>query len=246
MKIFIINLVSAIERHKFMQDQLERLGLEYEFFPAINGRELSKEELKSKVSREWSIIYEGRELGLAEIGCALSHLEIYKKIIQEQIEYALILEDDAWITPSINMVLKNIEEQKWGNMAEVILLSDGCKYGKYIINNHEYYSLFEVKGGYNAHAYIITQKGAQKLYDVLTPICHVADCWSWIVKHNLIRIRAIRPVLVTQNRSELGSSTVIGRENIQSKKIFFWFEHKIKRAWWKILDNTHILPYIHK
>ena len=39
----------------------------------------------------------GRDIGIGEIGCALSHLSIYNKILQDGLAGALIFEDDVLI-----------------------------------------------------------------------------------------------------------------------------------------------------
>jgi len=41
----------------------------------------------------------GRELAPAEIGCALTHLRLYERMMAQGIDLALILEDDAVIHP---------------------------------------------------------------------------------------------------------------------------------------------------
>jgi GR25 family glycosyltransferase involved in LPS biosynthesis len=46
---------------------------------------------------------------LAKIGCYASRISIWQKIVSEQLEWALILEDDAIIDAHINEDLKLLE-----------------------------------------------------------------------------------------------------------------------------------------
>ena len=44
-----------------------------------------------------------------EIGCALSHLKIYQKTVDEDIPYALILEDDTLFDTEFPKYLNDLE-----------------------------------------------------------------------------------------------------------------------------------------
>ncbi len=52
----------------------------------------------------------GREMADPEFGCALSHLFVYKKIIDEKIDYTIVLEDDAILGQDF---AKMIKPQSW-------------------------------------------------------------------------------------------------------------------------------------
>ncbi|WP_321283958.1 glycosyltransferase family 25 protein [uncultured Vibrio sp.] len=47
LKIFVINLLEAVERRAAIEKQLLAFKLDYEIFLAINGRLLTEEEKKS-------------------------------------------------------------------------------------------------------------------------------------------------------------------------------------------------------
>ncbi|HDR2572978.1 TPA: glycosyltransferase family 25 protein, partial [Enterobacter ludwigii] len=79
MKIFIVNLKKSVERRKKMEAQLNALGLSAEFIEAVDGRLMSEEERKGVTANVNYAFLPG------EIGCALSHQKIYKKMIDEKI-----------------------------------------------------------------------------------------------------------------------------------------------------------------
>ncbi|WP_407217287.1 glycosyltransferase family 25 protein [Enterobacter hormaechei] len=89
MRTFIINLKHSLERRAKMESQLLKLNIAHEFIEAIDGRKMAEAERKN-VTREVNYAFLP-----GEVGCALSHQEIYKKIIYENIDAALILEDDV-------------------------------------------------------------------------------------------------------------------------------------------------------
>ncbi|WP_241189797.1 glycosyltransferase family 25 protein [Enterobacter ludwigii] len=102
MKIFIVNLKKSVERRKKMEAQLNALGLSAEFIEAVDGRLMSEEERKGVTANVNYAFLPG------EIGCALSHQKIYKKMIDEKIGEALILEDDVVLNDDFKNVLEHI------------------------------------------------------------------------------------------------------------------------------------------
>lgn len=109
MKIFVINLESEQSRMQKIKQQLDSLGLEFERFPAVMGRELTQSQISELYDPQKAVQELGRELRLAEIGCSASHMAIYRKIVDENIPISLIIEDDAIISPQIKALLTEIE-----------------------------------------------------------------------------------------------------------------------------------------
>ena len=109
MKIFIINLSSQPERWAHIEKQLSGKNLDYERFPAIVGRMLPIEVLRHVSSHLWQWCYLGKLLTSSEIGCSLSHLAIYRKMVLNKIPCACILEDDISIKSNFESSLKKVE-----------------------------------------------------------------------------------------------------------------------------------------
>lgn len=105
MHIFIINLKEDYERRKAIEAQLDHLGLAYEIFSAVRGRDLSPEERASSLDETGHLRNEGRLPTPGELGCALSHIGIYRLIQERGISHALVLEDDAWLNPNLPQLL---------------------------------------------------------------------------------------------------------------------------------------------
>jgi len=79
---FCISLESNPDRWKRMEKRLELSGLEATKWPGVS----SPEELTDNFFSS---------LNMGQKGCSQSHLNIYKYILEHDLEYALILEDDA-------------------------------------------------------------------------------------------------------------------------------------------------------
>jgi glycosyl transferase family 25 len=98
-KIFIVNLVRATQRRNIMLDRLAALGLEAEILSAVDGRLLGASDLPP-----------GTEPGLTpgEIGCYLSHVNAWKTVMQRELPYAIVLEDDVIISKDLMNVVEEI------------------------------------------------------------------------------------------------------------------------------------------
>ena len=108
MKIFLILLEREKVRKEFMVKQLAKLGLEYEIVDAVDGSKFTEADLEKlcdpnalKDLRWW--------LTNGAIGCALSHYNVYKKIVERGIKNALVIEDDAILPDNITTILSDIE-----------------------------------------------------------------------------------------------------------------------------------------
>lgn len=102
-KIYLI----AMEGSPRIERMRERLnGAEYEIFYGINGGLIDKTpyiEMGSKQTR-------------GQLGCTLSHLEIYKKIVSEGTKKTLIIEDDCVFYDDVNQLGDYMKElpEDWG------------------------------------------------------------------------------------------------------------------------------------
>jgi glycosyl transferase, family 25 len=92
--VWLINLPENQDRLIRMAEQLDRLGIAWKIFPAINGRE-KYEEL---IAQADPIAY-SRNMGSpilpGKLGVYASHIAVWKEFIESDLECALIFEDDV-------------------------------------------------------------------------------------------------------------------------------------------------------
>ncbi len=98
-----------------MRVQLERLGLPYERFSAVDGREMSDEVLRRHYSAELNRCKYYVDLSRSEIACYISHLRACEKIISEELDFGIILEDDIVLKDGFQMVPQVLSDlkEKW-------------------------------------------------------------------------------------------------------------------------------------
>mgnify|MGYP000676827977 CR=1 FL=1 len=104
-KTYIINLDKDTDRLSYMSSQLTSLGLSFERFPAILG---STYDFSNEYNESLCIEKNGKPMNTGELGCALSHRNVYRKMLEEGVEYALIFEDDICIK---NKDFKHIRQE---------------------------------------------------------------------------------------------------------------------------------------
>ena len=133
-KIFVINLKRCQEKRDRMIKQLE--GEEYEMTMAVDGKELNKDILKEldvELLKQWKDPWSGRNITWGEVGCSLSHYNIYKYCVENNIENAVILEDDIDIPKNLSNSLDNII----GNLNKEISNWELCYLSRKPINSEK-------------------------------------------------------------------------------------------------------------
>lgn len=219
MKTYIINLKRSPERKVYMEDILKDLSwLQYEFVAAVDGKAMSDNECEEYFNTGKFKSRYSRNVRPGEIGCTLSHQKCYRKIVNDDEPYVLILEDDI-LRPSTDFefVIKNIENVISTEVPQIILLS-----GWYWFNGtFELTSKYKIVNVFEAlltHAYIINKPAARILMEERPYI--TADDWRYIRRKG-IKLQAVYPHLIDQNWDGSLPTTV----NIGEKKqgIIRWY-----------------------
>lgn len=110
-KIYVINLARSADRWGKISNQLSSMGLEYERIEAVEGRHLSESEIKNYFDGKKFELVSSHELVAGEVGCALSHINIWQKIVNENQTGAIILEDDVVLKESFVDFLSSFTNQ---------------------------------------------------------------------------------------------------------------------------------------
>ena len=176
-KIFMINLEKRKDRlnnFNFRYNNSD-FKIPYNLFKAFDGRKIDISKYINKNTYNDILITEktGKrkyhyQLTRGAIGCYLSHVNIWKHILDNNIDSALIFEDDVNINyNSEELIYKSINNIPQD--FDIILL--GCNCIKcYKKNNYRVVYKF-----WGLYAYIITKKCIEKIYDKMFPIKQQID-----------------------------------------------------------------------
>ncbi len=247
--ITIISLAKDEKRRRRIVQQCKTLGLNYKLFDAIDGNTLTQAELDKVYAEKNTISAIGRRLSRGEIGCALSHLSVYKQMLSENIKIMIILEDDAILSPKFKEALQIIDylPKNW----EILLLGYIC-YG-----NHFWYKLpikipklkwriaKAIGVCYCTHAYIIRQDTAKKILTRTKKLCQPID--SYTNDWRRIGVLLMMPKCVTGNVQFTDESN-LHRERMQLSKTIYLAKYNIAMRFiirpynYLISTNTHYMP----
>ena len=164
--IYAINLASARERRDSLERMADRHGLSLDIVAAVDGRLLSRTEMQQQapVEIEWESLQGHRDAisTPAQAACCLSHRAIWQRIIANNLEGAIILEDDVDF----------VGRQTF----ELPAHSDFV----FLANRANHNGKGEVRGPIcGSEAYYVTAKGCLKLLEIFNTIKMPVDI-QWL------------------------------------------------------------------
>lgn len=143
----------APERKEFFSKNITDAGFtDMQIFPGVNAR--NEIEINDAMSLFHGIKFD-KEVIIGQIGCTLSHLKVFKHIIDNNIPISTIFEDDVHFHPQWKEIAPNFFENTPHDF-DVIFAGNQ-------IENPEKFPKISKAPCFCTHAYIITLQGAKRL-----------------------------------------------------------------------------------
>jgi glycosyl transferase family 25 len=197
--IFVISLPAARARRASCRAAMERLGLEFEFFDAIRGSDLSQEEIARVYDPEKNARLFKRPLSRAEIGCYLSHRALWDRVGGSRTAGAIILEDDFDAADALPTLLDKICRMDLSNCLVKLHSERKTKGAPLAILGGGYTLLAPRRVPAFALGYVVERRAAAALADKSLPFGRPVDIdlkhwWDFgvsvlIVQPSVLRIR---------------------------------------------------------
>ena len=162
-EIKVVNLERRLDRKEQTIAKFKEQGIvDYKFIEAVDGQKLD-------VGVDIIELFKGNDYGNRKgfIGCALSHYNLWKQLLQSSDEYYYIMEDDVSIEPNYYEKIKSIDYLKYdilflgysmySSVREKIERVDEFSIGRL--------SMSQYVGG--TFAYSINRTGAKKMIDYI-------------------------------------------------------------------------------
>lgn len=207
MRCFYINLQRRPDRLAHILKELDYLEMPYERIVAVDHRDLSSDKMHQYYDTERGF-KEGRQLTSAEIACFLSHIKCWKKILEHNIPFAYVFEDDAMLSIEAKDIFREVNSvvsQYKISEASVVLFSH-TKYYKnsnLVIKLKNGTALYESYGApFCAHAYLITRDAIERLLTKMSgqkflyPFDHNWRHWQ---DDRIIKLYSLVPFIATNN-----------------------------------------------
>ena len=153
--IFIINIETDNLRKEHIKKELSNINIDnYTFIKGIEESGFNNHDFQ--INKYWKNI-----INCGEIGCFLSHYKIWNQMYKENIEAAIILEDDTYFVDNFTSRIKCVFDIP-SNMYDFCYLSRIQRFPD-IKEIHIDDNLLIPNYSYNMNAYILTHSGATKL-----------------------------------------------------------------------------------
>ena len=205
---YIVNLKKHPKRKANIVRELKRQGIKnFKVIEAIDGYRIKKSEIKKIIYKNHRGINKwNSKMSKGQLGCALSHLKIYKLILKDRFDVALILEDDAIFKKKLNKKLQEFILKNFSRKPQVTLISEIKEFYKNSIIKKNQYSIVDVTNAFFTHAYFINKSAAKKILKFNFPIKTVADNFIFFKIYCNILLKGLNPFLVTQDKKNFLSS----------------------------------------
>ncbi|ABC23031.1 glycosyltransferase family 25 protein [Rhodospirillum rubrum] len=186
--VFVLNLPRDGARRERMTAELARVGLDGHFIDGVDAGTLSQADWDRYDRSRCRAIY-GVDMLATELACYLAHERIFRKIVDENIDAALILEDDCQIANDLPSVLDALmATPPAARLWQVVRLST-MREGKISAQARRLRPLRRLgddRGLYRVHThvlglqgYVMTAAGARRMLDygrkIFMPIDHTLD-----------------------------------------------------------------------
>lgn len=227
LRINVINLDKDTVRWEVLVQRLIACGVPQTAIhrlPAVYGKNLSNRELTNKASFKARLFCTP-----GMIGCYLSHVKFWEKVISESEPYQIVLEDDAIVSPGFHQRAQQMIDEVQDNTEtrdawDVLLLGafscvhPDCRYGVYRgqafllgdgrqprrVTSHIHIPHRPL----GTHAYILSKRGARKLLKLASRATWHVDCVIWGIRD--LDLFLCDPMLVfqdTESPSSVGAVT---------------------------------------
>ncbi len=193
-KIFVLTIPSFTDRIENMKQRLE--GVDYEFFYGTYGGDLDVTPYREAGSR----------LTRGQLSCALSHYNIYKKIVEEDIQNALILEDDCIFTENINRI-EEYAEQLPDEYSVFYLGYQEDQSGAPHSNN---LNILTGRGVGHTHAMNVKKSCAELMLEFNKNLVWTADgAFNELAKVHDVKYLLANPIIINQDNGGGDDSTLV-------------------------------------
>lgn len=248
MTAYVINLPRSTSRRTSMAEQLEQVGLRHEFIEAVDGRALKPSEREGVVDEEAVARYP-RWLTPGTIGCALSHLRAYERILESDgDEPALIFEDDVIVPATIADTVAQIVPHMSGS--EVVLLYFR-NFGVCRFSSRDAVELdagmrlaypLEARRPLTTAAYLITREACRRLAEVILPVRVAVDSWGYFYEQGAIEsVRCVIPRPVAVRKDFKSTIDYVGPRSMRLRATTFVARHRLPPFFQLLTLNRHLV-----
>jgi glycosyl transferase family 25 len=186
MKIYVINLPASRKRLQNMKRRLDSCGLRYEVIQAVSAADIDADMVK-KINQADP---RGGPLKPGEVACARSHLKALRKMIDDEEDVGIVLEDDVIFHRRFSELVKSISAENLSN-GPLLLCALFFKPTRITKSDHLYgetyhYEIEKIENVWGAMAYAIKRDDAKRMSaQIFNTRCR-SDDWQFYINIGVI------------------------------------------------------------
>jgi glycosyl transferase family 25 len=220
-KVLLINLDERQDKLASVKSQLDSIGVDFERISAVRGADLTEEEIEKSYSSELNKKRYLKEMSVGEVGCYLSHRKAWQTIVTEELDFAVLIEDDARLLADFEEVFELLKcLVDW----DYIKLHGG-RGGRKVSDSLSFtptHSLVHYdKAPVSTLAQGISLRGAKKLLEFSQPFYRPVDVDIQLFWEKHIDVLGVEPRLVDKANFDSDIDNM-SKGRGRSKKSGFW------------------------
>jgi GR25 family glycosyltransferase involved in LPS biosynthesis len=221
---YVINLDSSVKRLKSMEEQCQLANINMVRFPAVNGSLLKLDDIKERVSKN-SYMYKNIERNKGELGCALSHMNIWRDNSMGTIatnDMFIVVEDDVIIPTNFQEKLKKYMDNAPPDWDVIYLGGSNIRGSK--VNDSFIRPKLGMKGNLGTYAMLVNRDGCTKLIAQTTPLRKSIDHQLKEEFNKSLKVYYVNPPLITHNNNLDSDRRILNKTS--SKPSLKWRSYK--------------------
>ena len=244
--VMVLNMDRSEDRMRAMDAELSGKGILYERLPAIDGRQLTNEQV-----RQWSTKLCSYLCTPSMIGCFLTHMRAWAHVVDRNIQNAIVLEDDVKIVDGYEntflsacaalpvdydfMYLGCFTCHRSHPLDKVLRLLSGTRRRRERVYKDGVPSPHLVRPDQTlgTHSYMVSLKGARAALKALPRASFHVD-WALSGLIDSLNVYAVRPNLTYQTDAP---STIGGSAPVLLNAVASNFTYLSDRTWAWILSE---------
>ncbi|TQR61954.1 glycosyltransferase family 25 protein [Acinetobacter sp. RF15A] len=245
MNTYVISLKFAADRRAHILNQFNSKSIPFNFFEAIEP------PLNKKLLEKFKLDTKPNKLTENETACFLSHFSLWNKVIEENLNYIVIFEDDIYLSDEANYFLS----MEWPIKKDIIKIEKVYKNiflkknKKINISGSKYTLGILLKGHLGAGGYVLSNKAAKDLIayvENLDELDHIDQIlFNHYLKSGNLPVYQLNPVICIQD-CILNKNNQKFDSNLQwrnKEKISYSLFQKIIREIKRLFKQLILYPY---
>ena len=234
MKNYIIHVSTDFEREKHIRKEIAKTSFDFTFINEGDRKDLTTEVLAR--------YFMGMMVVSAATSCAYKHILAYKDMVDNQVDYAIVLEDDIYLyekfEKTVAKILAEIKEQNLSNC--LISLEDSNL--RYVKGSEREKGrlLYPKKDGRFAGAYLLDIECAKSIVqEIETHKCQTTIDWlhKTYSDKGLINIYWLHPPIAIQGSLNGKIPSLIDGRYKRGKSLFRPISFAVTKFYKKLLYN---------